>query len=74
MGDGQDDRLDVWCLGVLTYELLFLRSPFPNKDLEQKIKKLDYEIPVSSGRHEDEDLVDMFKKIFCYKDKRIRAH
>ncbi len=44
-GDGQDDKLDVWCLGVLLYELLFLTSPFKGNDMILKIKNLDYEIP-----------------------------
>lgn len=71
MCEGQDDRLDIWCLGVLIYELLFMTSPFRNNDIESKIKKLEYDIPASHSN--DPDLVDMFKKIFCYKEKRIRA-
>lgn len=46
-GDVQDDRLDVWCLGVMMYELLFLLSPFRGSDIKLKIKKLQYEIPAT---------------------------
>ncbi len=45
LGDRQDDKLDVWCLGVLFYELLFLTSPFKGNDMMLKIKNCDYEIP-----------------------------
>ncbi len=40
--DKQDDKLDVWCLGVLLYELLFLTSPFKGNDMFMKIRKLEY--------------------------------
>lgn len=45
MADPQDDRLDIWCLAVILYELLFGMSPFRGVDMEEKIKKLKYEIP-----------------------------
>ena len=29
-GDGYDDSVDIWCIGVLTYELLVGKTPFFN--------------------------------------------
>ena len=29
----QNDRLDIWCLGVVLYELVFLDQPFSGNDI-----------------------------------------
>lgn len=34
----QNDRLDVWCVGVVLYELLFLEQPFTGQEIELKIR------------------------------------
>ena len=32
LGTGHDEKLDVWTVGVLMYELLFGKTPFNCKD------------------------------------------
>jgi NIMA (never in mitosis gene a)-related kinase len=34
----QNDRLDVWCVGVILFELLFLEQPFGMDNIEKKIR------------------------------------
>jgi serine/threonine protein kinase len=29
----QNDRLDIWCVGVVLYELLYLEQPFGGSDI-----------------------------------------
>lgn len=44
-----DFRLDLWCLGVLTFELNAGEPPFQNaldkRDLVRKIREVDYKCP-----------------------------
>lgn len=34
----QNDRLDVWCVGVVLYELVFLEQPFNGNDIQRRIR------------------------------------
>lgn len=34
----QNDRLDIWCLGVVLYELIFLQCPFNDPEMDKKIR------------------------------------
>ena len=36
----QNDRLDIWCVGVVLFELLYLEEPFAGSDIERKIRVL----------------------------------
>ena len=43
-----DERVDLWCLGVLTYEFLVGKPPFENDDTNityNKIVRVEYEFP-----------------------------
>lgn len=46
-----NEKVDMWCVGILTYELLVGNTPFemPNRttrDAYRKIKSLEYDIPM----------------------------
>lgn len=49
-GDFYDERADVWCLGVLCYELCTGKAPFQSKIDENqtydKILKVDIQFPI----------------------------
>jgi serine/threonine protein kinase len=34
----QNDKVDVWCVGVILFELLYLQEPFPLNEIERKIR------------------------------------
>ena len=56
-GQAYDDSVDIWCVGVLAFEMLIGKTPFYNISRAQtmdKIKAVDYEYPTeisSSARH-----------------------
>ena len=48
-GTSYDKRIDIWCLGILTYEFVVGRPPFEDEQsadrTKQKIKNLDFAFP-----------------------------
>lgn len=48
--NGHDEKVDMWCVGILTYELLVGNTPFETPDRTtreayRRIKSLDFEVP-----------------------------
>lgn len=39
-GELQSDKVDVWCLGVLLYELYHRGTPFPSRSFDQMLEKI----------------------------------
>lgn len=67
-----DRQVDVWCLGILLFELLTGDTPFYSNKKEQlrrRIRKLDYTIPESFGF--SPELCDLIERILQYPEHRI---
>jgi serine/threonine protein kinase len=56
--DVQDDKLDIWCLGVLLYEIIHKRPPFLAKNVAQLLREIKSQ-PISFKSDVNED----FKQI-----------
>lgn len=42
------EKIDIWCLGVLCFEMISEKAPFGNDDYNntlERIKKVDYKFP-----------------------------
>lgn len=47
-GEGYDDSVDIWCIGVLAYELICGKTPFYNisrKETMKRIRDVHYDYP-----------------------------
>ncbi|KRX05181.1 Protein kinase-like domain [Pseudocohnilembus persalinus] len=67
---GYDNRVDVWGIGVLAYELCCGRPPFESRSREQTLQKithLDFKFPEFFSK----ELKDFIQKFLRYKEKRI---
>lgn len=44
-----DEKVDIWCIGVITYEILYGKTPFFSSNNEEatieKIKSIDFTYP-----------------------------
>lgn len=45
LGQIYDEQVDIWATGVMAYELLTGKSPFPSKYEAKKIHQICYEEP-----------------------------
>jgi serine/threonine protein kinase len=71
-----DEKVDIWCLGILLYHFLFGMSPFMtlpfNKDDTFKlIKKIKYRFPVPKDNSEYQLVIDLIKKILVVPNERL---
>lgn len=58
---GHSEKIDVWSVGVLAYELCSGRAPFASQqdsEVEQQIKRVQLDIP----RHFSNELVEFIEK------------
>ncbi len=39
-GESYDDSVDIWCVGVLAYEMIFGKTPFYHMSRKQTIKNI----------------------------------
>ena len=59
---GHDERVDIWCLGVLLFELTTGEVPFPGKDLEA-LKNDICHLNINWPKNMDSDVKDLISKI-----------
>jgi serine/threonine protein kinase len=68
-----DERVDIWCLGVLLFSLIyndttpFLTDPFDKDRIREKIRKLDYTFP--NNKHPM--AADLIKQILVPPHRRL---
>ena len=62
---GHDEKVDIWCIGVLLFELLTGISPFQGFDV-QTIKYNINRLNIAWQRDMDRDAVDLIKRILKY--------
>ena len=62
---GHDHRVDIWCIGVLMFELLTGHPPWMGEDV-QTLKYNISRMKINWQKHMDPDAVDLIKKILRY--------
>ena len=62
---GHDEKVDIWCIGVLLFELLTGISPFQGFDV-QTIKYNINRLNIAWQRDMDRDAVDLIKRILKF--------
>ena len=68
---GHDEHVDIWCIGVLLFELLAGRPPFVG-ETEQSIKSNIIKMKINWPNNIDSDAADLISKILKYNpDERI---
>ena len=64
-GQGHDERVDIWCIGVLLFELMTGRVPFQGNNVEQ-VKYNIRSLKISWPREMDRDGADLISRILKY--------
>ena len=62
---GHDEKVDIWCIGVLMFELMTGSSPFQGNDV-QTVKYNISRLKISWPREMNRDAADLIKKILKY--------
>ena len=68
---GHDEHVDIWCIGVLLFELIVGRPPFCG-ETEQKVRYNILKMKINWPNNIDSDAADLISKILKYNpDERI---
>ena len=62
---GHDEHVDIWCIGVLLFELIVGRPPF-NGETEQKVRYNILKMKINWPSNMDSDAADLITKILKY--------
>ncbi|CDW88456.1 serine threonine-protein kinase partial [Stylonychia lemnae] len=65
-----DEKVDIWCIGVILFEMLYGQTPFHDRDkdrIKERIVKLIYEFPHSRYSQAE----DLIMQILTQPDERI---
>ncbi|CAF5185413.1 unnamed protein product, partial [Rotaria magnacalcarata] len=61
-GNGYDEKIDLWCLGVLTYEMIIGKPPFDSQTQHETIRMIrSIELTFPTGT--SPDLRDLITKL-----------
>lgn len=65
-----DNKVDVWALGVILYELCFNKKPFTSEDRDGLYEKILYEEPEGDFIYKNYKSLEMFVKSCLIKENR----
>ncbi len=72
-----DERVDIWSMGIIIFELLYGRTPFfssgekKDEETKDKIRRIKYNIPQLRSGFRYPEAEDLFKRIFVLPQNRI---